>query len=193
MGYSLKPRGSSRWVSAAIVVPLPEASQPSKTMRVGTAVVPARFLQVVQTQLQAWNNALVFFPGELLLQVDVFEHRLKINSTQFCNAFAPSIAEPHNNDGWWQSFSGTGLVLAAIVGSGIMGERLASGNVAIALLAITIATGAALVTLILALGRMSGAHFNPAVTMADAWQYGISRRDVPAYLTAQIAGAFVCA
>ena len=61
---------------------------------------------------------------------------------------------------------GTALLLAAIVGSGIMGERLAGGNVAIALLANTIATGAALVALILTLGPISGAHRNPAVTLA---------------------------
>ena len=66
----------------------------------------------------------------------------------------------------------------------------AGGNVAIALLANTIATGAALVALILAFGPISGAHFNPAVTLADAWQRGLPWRDVPAYLTAQILGAF---
>jgi glycerol uptake facilitator-like aquaporin len=85
---------------------------------------------------------------------------------------------------------GTALLLAAVVGSGIMGERLAGGNVAIALLANTIATGAALVALILTLGPISGAHFNPAVTLADAWQGGLAWRDVPAYVAAQIGGAF---
>jgi len=63
---------------------------------------------------------------------------------------------------------GTAFLLAAVVGSGIMGERLAGGNVAIALLANTLATGAMLVTLILTFGPISGAHFNPAVTLADA-------------------------
>ena len=63
---------------------------------------------------------------------------------------------------------GTALLLAAVVGSGIMGERLAGGNVAIALLANTIATGATLVAMILTFGPISGAHFNPAVTLADA-------------------------
>ena len=85
---------------------------------------------------------------------------------------------------------GTGLLLAAVVGSGIMGERLAGGNVAIALLANTIATGAALSSLILTFGPISGAHFNPAVTLADAWQGGIIWRDASAYIAAQIAGAF---
>ena len=65
-------------------------------------------------------------------------------------------------------FLGTAFLVAAVIGSGIMGERLAAGNVAIALLANTIATGAALVALILAFGPISGAHFNPAVSMADA-------------------------
>ena len=78
-----------------------------------------------------------------------------------------------------------------MVGSGIMGERLAAGNVALALLANTIATGAALVALILALGPISGAHFNPAVTLADAMQGGIAWAEVPVYIAMQIAGAFV--
>ncbi|HZH29557.1 MAG TPA: MIP/aquaporin family protein [Pyrinomonadaceae bacterium] len=85
---------------------------------------------------------------------------------------------------------GTALLLAAVVGSGIMGEQLAGGNVAVALLANTLATGAALVALIQTFGTVSGAHFNPAVTLADASQGGLPWRDVPAYLTAQIAGAF---
>jgi glycerol uptake facilitator-like aquaporin len=71
-----------------------------------------------------------------------------------------------------------------------MGERLAGGNVAIALLANTIATGAALVTLILTFGPISGAHFNPAVTLADATQGGLLWRDVPVYIAAQVIGAF---
>ena len=86
-------------------------------------------------------------------------------------------------------FVGTAFLLAAVVGSGIMGERLAGGNVAIALLANTLATGAALVALILAFGPVSGAHFNSAVTLADASQGGLTWRHVPAYLTAQVAGA----
>jgi len=86
---------------------------------------------------------------------------------------------------------GTALLLAAIVGSGIMGDRLAGGNVAIALLANTIATGAALVALLLTFGPISGAHFNPVVTLADASQGGIAWRAVPVYLLAQIVGALV--
>jgi glycerol uptake facilitator-like aquaporin len=85
---------------------------------------------------------------------------------------------------------GTAMLLAAVVGSGIMGERLAGGNVAIALLANTIATGAALVALILTFGPVSGAHFNPAVTIADATLGGIAWREVPVYVAAQIGGAF---
>jgi len=86
---------------------------------------------------------------------------------------------------------GTALLLAAVVGSGIMGERLAGGSVALALLANTIATGAALVALILAFGPISGAHFNPAVTVCDASQGGIGWADVPAYVGAQLGGAIV--
>jgi len=85
---------------------------------------------------------------------------------------------------------GTCLLLAAVVGSGIMGERLAGGNAAVALLANTIATGAALVALILTFGPISGAHFNPAVTLADASQGGLPWNEVPLYIVAQAAGAF---
>jgi len=85
---------------------------------------------------------------------------------------------------------GTAMLLAAVVGSGIMGERLAAGNVAIALLASTISTGAALIALILTFGTISGAHFNPAVTLADAWQGGLAWRDAPFYIAAQVLGAF---
>ncbi|HEX4227640.1 MAG TPA: MIP/aquaporin family protein [Bryobacteraceae bacterium] len=86
---------------------------------------------------------------------------------------------------------GTALLLAAIVGSGIMGDRLAQGNVAIALLANTIATGATLAALILTFGPISGAHFNPAVTFADAALGGLPWKEVPGYIVAQIAGAMV--
>jgi glycerol uptake facilitator-like aquaporin len=86
---------------------------------------------------------------------------------------------------------GTAVLLATVVGSGIMGEQLAGGNVAIALLANTIATGAGLVALLLTFGSISGAHFNPAVTLADASQGGLRWREVPGYLFAQIFGAFL--
>lgn len=85
---------------------------------------------------------------------------------------------------------GTAFLLAAVVGSGIMGERLAGGNVAIALLANTIATGAMLVALILTFGPISGAHLNPAVTLADASQGGLAWREVPVNIAAQVSGAF---
>lgn len=85
---------------------------------------------------------------------------------------------------------GTAFLLAAVVGSGIMGERLAGGNVAVALLANTLATGAALVALILTFGPISGAHFNPAVTLADASQHGLPWVEVPRYIAAQLLGAF---
>ena len=84
---------------------------------------------------------------------------------------------------------GTAVLLAAVVGSGIMGDRLSGGNVAIALLANTVATAAALVALILTFGPISGAHFNPAVSVADASQGGVRWREVPAYVAAQIVGA----
>jgi len=86
-------------------------------------------------------------------------------------------------------FIGTAFLLAAVVGSGIMGERLAGGNVALALLANTIATGAALVALIMAFGPVSGAHLNPVVTMASAIEGDLSLNDIAAYVFAQILGA----
>lgn len=88
-------------------------------------------------------------------------------------------------------FVGTAFLLAAVVGSGIMGEQLAGGNMAIALLANTLATGAILIVLIITLGPVSGAHFNPAVTLAMALTGNLSWREAPAYLSAQFTGAFV--
>ena len=85
---------------------------------------------------------------------------------------------------------GTALLLAAVVGSGIMGEHLAAGNVASALLANTLATGAMLIALILTFSPISGAHFNPAVTLAVASQGGLAWREVPGYVAAQLVGAF---
>ncbi len=86
---------------------------------------------------------------------------------------------------------GTALLLAVVVGSGIMADELARPNVALALLANTVATGAALVALIITFGPISGAHFNPAVTLADASQGGLPWREVPVYIAAQVAGAFI--
>jgi glycerol uptake facilitator-like aquaporin len=85
---------------------------------------------------------------------------------------------------------GTAFLLMAVVGSGIMAERLAGGNVALALLANSVATGAALVALILALDSISGAHFNPAVTLASAIQGRTAWREVPIYMASQILGGF---
>jgi glycerol uptake facilitator-like aquaporin len=85
---------------------------------------------------------------------------------------------------------GSALLLATVVGSGIMGEKLAGGNVAVALLANTLATGAGLVALILTFGPISGAHFNPAVTLAEASHGGLPWREVPGYMLAQLIGAF---
>jgi len=85
-------------------------------------------------------------------------------------------------------FFGTAFLVAAVVGSGVMGERLANGNVALALLANTIATGAALVALIFAFGRISGAHFNPVVTLVDALEQGLPWKETPHYMTGQIFG-----
>ncbi len=85
-------------------------------------------------------------------------------------------------------FVGTAILLATVIGSGIMAERLAGGNVAIALLGNTIPTGAILVVLITMLGPISGAHFNPAVTLVFAFQGVVSRALGMAYVVAQISG-----
>src|SRR5580692_2530244 len=85
-------------------------------------------------------------------------------------------------------FTGTLLLLAAVVGSGIMGERLAAGNVALALLANTIATGAALVALILAFGTVSGAHLNPAVSLAETIDRRLRWSEAVPYMLVQILG-----
>src|ERR1700741_1549340 len=83
---------------------------------------------------------------------------------------------------------GTFFLLAAVVGSGIMAERLANGNTALALLANTAATGAALITLIISFAPLSGAHFNPLVTLSFALRRDLVWRDVPFYVLAQLAG-----
>lgn len=84
---------------------------------------------------------------------------------------------------------GTAYLLAAVVGSGIMGERLSGGNTGLALMSNAIATGCALAALIIAFGPRSGAHFNPVVTLALAARGGFARREVAAYVAAQVAGA----
>jgi glycerol uptake facilitator-like aquaporin len=86
-------------------------------------------------------------------------------------------------------FVGTAFLLIAVVGSGIMAQRLCAGNIGLALLANALATGGALVALILALGPISGAHFNPAVTLADASRGGLAWSSVPGYVVAQVLGA----
>ena len=83
---------------------------------------------------------------------------------------------------------GTGLLVATVVGSGIMAAKFASGNIAIALLGNTIPTGAILVVLILILGPISGAHFNPAVSLVMAWRGALPAREVGPYVIAQIVG-----
>jgi glycerol uptake facilitator-like aquaporin len=85
---------------------------------------------------------------------------------------------------------GSALLLAVVVGSGIMAERLAGGNVALALLANAIATGAGLVALILMFGAISGAHFNPVVTLSEAWQGNMPVSEVVPYIAVQVTGAF---
>ena len=85
-------------------------------------------------------------------------------------------------------FLGTAFLVAAVIGSGVMGERLANGNGALALLANTIATGATLVAIILAFGPISGAHLNPAVTLADAIERGLSWNHASQYAVVQIVG-----
>jgi glycerol uptake facilitator-like aquaporin len=88
-------------------------------------------------------------------------------------------------------FIGTAFLLATVIGSGIMGERLAGGNVAIALLGNTIPTGAILVVLITMLGPISGAHFNPAVTAVFALNKELPYSDSLGYVTVQVVGAIV--
>lgn len=85
---------------------------------------------------------------------------------------------------------GTAMLLAVVVGSGIMAERLSAGNVAIALLANALATGAGLVALLLALGGVSGAHFNPAVSLAEAARRRLRWSDAGGYVAVQTIGAF---
>ena len=86
---------------------------------------------------------------------------------------------------------GTGLLVTAVIGSGIMAERLAGGNAAVALLGNTLATGAILAVLIAALGPLSGAHLNPAVTLAFWLRRAIGRREAALYVFAQVLGAMI--
>jgi glycerol uptake facilitator-like aquaporin len=85
-------------------------------------------------------------------------------------------------------FTGTAFLVAAVIGSGVMGDRLANGNIGIALLANTIATGAALVALIFAFGEISGAHFNPVVSLMDAFERGLPWKETPHYVIGQVLG-----
>jgi glycerol uptake facilitator-like aquaporin len=88
-------------------------------------------------------------------------------------------------------FVGTAFLVATVIGSGVMAERLSNGNVALALLANTIATGAALMALILAFGGVSGAHFNPVVSVMDAFERGLPWRETPHYVIGQLLGGIV--
>lgn len=87
-------------------------------------------------------------------------------------------------------FIGTAFLLAVVVGSGIMGEKLSNGNAAIALLVNAVATGAGLIFLILSFGEISGAHFNPAVTLTELFQRNLTRRESGFYIASQVSGAF---
>ncbi|MBI1378149.1 MAG: aquaporin family protein [Frankiales bacterium] len=84
---------------------------------------------------------------------------------------------------------GAGLLVAAVVGSGIMAERLSPGDAGLALMENAVATGGALVVLIALLGPVSGAHLNPVVSLVEGWLGGLPWREVPAYVAAQVAGA----
>jgi glycerol uptake facilitator-like aquaporin len=83
---------------------------------------------------------------------------------------------------------GTAFLVAAVVGSGTMAERLSGGKLGLALLANTVATRAALAALILAFGPISGAHLNPVVTLASAWERALPPRETPAYIAVQLSG-----
>lgn len=91
----------------------------------------------------------------------------------------------------WAEFTGTALLLIGVVGSGIMGQSLAAGNTAVALLANAVATGCMLFVIITVLGPVSGAHFNPAVTLAFHLRGQITTRMALAYVGAQVAGGLV--
>ena len=101
----------------------------------------------------------------------------------------PPLSPPSLSRRLTAEFFGTALLLAVVVGSGIMGERLAGGNVAIALLANSLATGAGLVALISSFGPLSGAHFNPVVSAVEALMGRLRWRAVAPYVLVQCAGA----
>lgn len=106
---------------------------------------------------------------------------------------APFVTQPTyaNSQIWFAEFIGTAFLLATVVGSGIMAEQLAGGNVAIALLGNTIPTGAILVVLITMLGPISGAHFNPAVSMVFALRGELAWRQVWVYVAMQVLGGIL--
>jgi glycerol uptake facilitator-like aquaporin len=111
--------------------------------------------------------------------------------TSLAEATRPAaLARPVTREAFAE-FIATAFLLIAVVGSGIMAEKLSGGNVGLALLANAIATGGALVALILAFGPQSGAHMNPVVTLAAAATGGLRWHAVPAYIAAQVVGAIV--
>src|SRR5436309_12868626 len=111
--------------------------------------------------------------------------------TSFAEAARPAALSRPVVRAAFVEFVATAFLLIAVVGSGIMAERLAAGNTGLALLANAIATGGALVALILAFGPQSGAHMNPVVTLAAAATDGFRWHAVPAYLAGQLDGAII--
>lgn len=103
----------------------------------------------------------------------------------------PSLVQPSLAQRAFAEWLGTAFLLAAVVGSGIMAQKLAGGNIALALLCNTLPTGAILVVLILMFAPISGAHFNPAVTLAFALRGETAWIDAAIYITAQISGAII--
>ncbi|MCG2626137.1 aquaporin family protein [Bradyrhizobium sp. WYCCWR 13023] len=103
----------------------------------------------------------------------------------------PSLVQPSLAQRAFAEWLGTAFLLAAVVGSGIMAQKLAGGNIALALLCNTLPTGAILVVLILMFAPISGAHFNPAVTLAFALRGETAWIDAAIYIAAQISGAII--
>lgn len=106
-----------------------------------------------------------------------------------CDLSESGFAMRNRRDAWLAEFGGTAALLAVVVGSGVMAERLAQGNPAIALLANAVATGAGLYVLIALLGPISGAHFNPVVTVAMWWRGDQGAGEAMSYVFAQVLGA----